>query len=91
MRVCIDVCIIICVQRYMYVCACAGIVLVCACACIIVCRCVLSVHSSYTCSEVESIAIYPQVGEPRKAVQSLCWDPGEKVVIEHQNLQLRVG
>ena len=79
----------------MYVCACAGIVLVCACAGIVVsvcmCRCVLSVHSSYTCSEVESIAIYPQVGEPRKAVQSLCWDPGEKVVIEHQNLQLGVG
>ena len=36
----IDVCIIICVQGYMYVCACAGIVLVCACVGIVlVCAC----------------------------------------------------
>ena len=34
--------------------------------------------------------MYSQVGEPRKAVQSLCWEPGEKVVIEDQNLQLGV-
>ena len=89
----------VCMCRYIVlVCACAGIYMqvysvqvysmwMCR---YIVCRCILSVYSSYTCSEVESTVIYPQVGEQRKAVQSLCWYPGEKVIIEHQNLQLGV-
>lgn len=46
--------------------------------------------SSHTCSEQWSPLVYPQICELRKTVQSLCWYTGEKIVIEHQNLQIRV-
>ena len=46
--------------------------------------------SSHTCSEWWSPLLYPQGCELRKTVQSLCWYTSEKIVIEHQNLQIGV-